>query len=66
LSGGETGIQVIAALRDALGAQLKAVVTTGDTSSAIGKLARDPNLRIASKPINIDELLSLIEALRAV
>ena len=65
LSDGETGIQVIAALRELLGTSLKAVLTTGDTSSAIQDLPRDPHLRIASKPIKAEELLTLLRALLA-
>jgi CheY-like chemotaxis protein len=65
LSGGETGTQVIATLREILGNSLKAVLVTGDTSSAIKQLPRDPCLRITSKPIQADELLSLLRALLA-
>jgi two-component system, sensor histidine kinase len=63
LRDGETGTQVIAALRAALDRPLKAVLMTGDTSSAIKELPRDPGLRITSKPVNADELLSLLRAL---
>ena len=59
----ETGTEVIAALREALGFPLKAVLMTGDTSSAIKELPRDPNLRMASKPIRADELLTLLRTL---
>jgi PAS domain S-box-containing protein len=65
LGDGETGTQVIAALREALGITLKAVLTTGDTSSAIEKLPRDPYLRITSKPIDAEELLTILRALLA-
>ncbi len=65
LSGGETGLQVIAALRELLGNSLKAVLATGDTSSAVQNLPRDPHLRIASKPIRAEELLTLLRALLA-
>jgi two-component system, sensor histidine kinase len=65
LSDGETGTQVIAALREILGISLRAVLTTGDTSSAIKQLPRDPHLRITSKPVNADELLTLLRALLA-
>jgi DNA-binding NarL/FixJ family response regulator len=65
LGDGETGTQVIAKLREILGISLRAVLTTGDTSSAIKELPRDPHLRIASKPINADELLTLLRALLA-
>ncbi len=63
LSDGETGTQVIAELRERLGVSLRAVLMTGDTSSAIRELPRDPHLRIASKPIKADELLTLLRAL---
>ena len=65
LNGGETGTQVIGALREILGVTLKAVLTTGDTSSAIKQLPRDPYLRITSKPIKAEELLALLRALLA-
>jgi PAS domain S-box-containing protein len=65
LNDGETGTQVIATLREILGISLKAVLTTGDTSSAIKQLPRDPHLRITSKPIKADELLTLLRALLA-
>jgi PAS domain S-box-containing protein len=63
LNDGETGTQVIASLREVLGHELKAVLITGDTSSAVRGLRRDSRLRIASKPINADELLAMLKAL---
>jgi PAS domain S-box-containing protein len=63
LSGGETGIQVIAMLRESLDPAMKAVLITGDTSSAVKELPRDRHLRIASKPVKADELLALLEEL---
>ena len=63
LSNGETGIQVIASLRETFDKNLKAVLITGDTSSAIRVLPRDPHLRLASKPVRSDELLTLLEEL---
>ena len=65
LSNGETGTQVIATLREILGMSLRAVLTTGDTSSAIKQLPRDPHLRITSKPIKAEELLAMLRALLA-
>ena len=65
LSRGETGTQVITALREALGTSLKAILMTGDTSSAIRELPRDPRLRVASKPIDAEELMALLRALLA-
>ena len=59
----ETGTQLIAALRESLGVPLKAVLITGDTSSAIKLLPQDPCLRIASKPVIAEELLTLLREL---
>ncbi len=63
LRDGETGTQVIATLREALRAPLKAVLVTGDTSTAVRELPRDPDLRIASKPLQAEELLKLLQSL---
>jgi len=65
LANGETGTAVISALRESLGTHLKAVLVTGDTSTAVKELPRDPFMRIASKPVQADELLTLIRALLA-
>jgi two-component system CheB/CheR fusion protein len=65
LSGGETGTQVVAALRAILGDSLPALLTSGDTSSAIKQLPRDPYLRFTSKPIKAEELVGLLRALLA-
>jgi CheY-like chemotaxis protein len=65
LGNGELGTEVIAALRESLALPLKAVLMTGDTSTAVAQLPRDPYLRIASKPIHADELLTLLRALLA-
>ena len=65
LSGGETGTQVIAALRKILGPSLRVLLTTGDTSSAIKQLPDDPYLRFTTKPIKVEELLTLLRALLA-
>jgi len=65
LNDGETGTDVIAALRQSLGFPLKAVLMTGDTSTAVQELPRDSYLRIASKPIKAEELLTLLRALLA-
>ncbi len=62
LEAGETGTQVIASLRAALERPVKAVLMTGDTSSEMGKIS-DPLMSIASKPVNADELLSLLRTL---
>lgn len=63
LSAGETGLDVIGGLRSFLQRELPAVLVTGDTSSSIRELQADARLRIASKPINADELLALVSEL---
>jgi predicted MPP superfamily phosphohydrolase len=65
LGGGQTGTEVIAAVRQLLNKNTKAVLVTGDTSSAIRDLRSDSQLRITSKPINADEMLALIKELLA-
>jgi PAS domain S-box-containing protein len=65
LAGGESGTEVIAKLREILGVSLKAILTTGDTSSAIKRLPCDSNLRITSKPVKAEELLTLLDTLLA-
>ena len=65
LDGGRTGTQVIAAARELLGPGVKAVLVTGDTSSAVREMQGDARLRITSKPINSDELLALVRDLLA-
>ena len=63
LGDGETGLQVIEAVREAMGVSLKAVLITGDTSAAVRDLSADSNLRIVSKPIRAEELLDVIGGL---
>lgn len=63
LSNGETGSQAIAALRGLLGRPVKAVLITGDTSSAMRELQQDDSLRLARKPIHAEELLALLKSL---
>ncbi len=63
LSDGATGTQVIASVREALGRPVKAVLTTGDTSSAMQALPTDPLMRVVSKPVNSEELLNLVHAM---
>ena len=63
LADGETGLQVIDSLRSTLGKSIKAVLITGDTSAAVHVVANDNQLRLASKPVNADTFLALIEEL---
>jgi PAS domain S-box-containing protein len=57
----QTGLEVIASIREILRAQTHAVLVTGDTSSAVRQLLPDENTRLASKPINAEELLALLK-----
>jgi len=61
----ETGMNVITAVRAEVSPDLKALLVTGDTSSAVKHLEHDANTRIASKPINADEFLRLLEVLQS-
>jgi two-component system, sensor histidine kinase len=63
LQKGETGIEAIAAARAIAGEHLGAVLVSGDTSSTLRDVRADERLRIASKPIRADELLSVIAKL---
>jgi CheY-like chemotaxis protein len=63
LEHGETGMQVIEALRAALRVPLRALLITGDTSSAVSELPVDAHLRIASKPIDAAQLLAMLREL---
>jgi PAS domain S-box-containing protein len=60
LAGNEIGTALITELRKRLGRAVKTVLITGDTSSAVKDLPSDPCLRVASKPIKADELLTLL------
>ena len=59
----ETGLTVIAKLREIVGPDLKTLLITGDTSLGIRSVAEDANLRIICKPVNADEMLGLISTL---
>lgn len=63
LQKGETGIQVIAAARHAAGERLGAILVSGDTSSTLRDVKSTDRLRIASKPIQADQLLSIVTEL---
>lgn len=62
----ETGIQVIAAIRQVTGEGLPAVLVTGDTSPVIRDLPWDPRRRVARKPLNAEDLLTLLHELLTV
>jgi PAS domain S-box-containing protein len=63
LSAGITGLAVVDAVREAAGTDTPAVIVTGDTSTAMKDIARDPGLHIVSKPIDADQLLAVVRGL---
>jgi PAS domain S-box-containing protein len=65
LQEGETGTQVITAVRATLGRDLPAALITGDTSSTVRELRSDSRVQLVSKPINAEQLLSLLRTLTA-
>jgi PAS domain S-box-containing protein len=65
LDAGRTGTEVIEGARRVLGESLRAILVTGDTSSAVREIAANANIRITSKPINSRELLGLVRELLA-
>jgi two-component system, sensor histidine kinase len=65
LAEGELGTQIIASLSESAGTDVKAVLVTGDTSALVKQMGGNPHLRIASKPINAEELLGMLTALLA-
>jgi PAS domain S-box-containing protein len=63
LPNSETGMQVIASLREKRGYAVRAVLITGDTSQAVHELRVDPHVRIASKPIKAEDLMDILKSL---
>jgi CheY-like chemotaxis protein/two-component sensor histidine kinase len=63
LGTGETGADVIAALRGQLGQELPAILLTGDTSPAVKGIQLDSKLRLASKPVQAERLLVMVSEL---
>ena len=65
LQGTETGMQVIAALRQALDPQLRAVLLTGASGPITDKLFGDRYFRVLNKPVVAKELFGVLQALLA-
>jgi hypothetical protein len=63
LAGEETGMQAVKAVRDLRQGAIQAVMMSGDTSSAMRALGPEADFHIASKPIDSEALLRLIESL---
>jgi PAS domain S-box-containing protein len=61
LRGGETGLEVVLAVRERLGAPVPVVFVTGDTARSAVERANIENARMLSKPMRADELLALLQ-----
>lgn len=58
-----TGLDVIAAIRERRGVTLPAILLSGDTSMGVQGRKYDSRCRIASKPLQAEQLLALIDEL---
>lgn len=63
LSGDETGMQAVKAVREIRRHAVRAVMMSGDTSSAIKALGTDGDVHIVSKPIDSEGLLRRVREL---
>lgn len=63
LGNDERGTDVIRAIRAMLGDGVKALLLTGDTSSATDRMADDESFPIVRKPVTPDTLLGLLGGL---
>lgn len=63
LGGGRTGTELIGLVRERIGIDLPVILLTGDTSAAVQSLQHDKRWRTASKPLQADQLLVLIDEL---
>ncbi len=60
LRGGETGVGVVIAVRNRLGAAVPAVFVTGDTGKSALAQSKLDNSHLLSKPMRADDLLAVI------
>jgi two-component system, sensor histidine kinase len=63
LGDGKNGAEAIASIRAMLGALTKAILVTGDTTSAMGEQRLVGPLRLVHKPVTADELLGTLREL---
>jgi CheY-like chemotaxis protein len=63
LAGGKKGDYVIGAVRERLGAAFPAILLSGDTSPGIARLPSDAHVRFATKPLDPNRLVELVEEL---
>lgn len=60
LANGETGFEVVLAVRDIFGDSLPAILITGDTDPDLIRIMRKQGIAIHYKPLRLDMLLTLI------
>ncbi len=60
LAGPETGVGVVAAVRERFGADLPAIIITGDTEPSLIRLIEANAIRLLHKPLDIDVLQGAI------
>lgn len=65
LTRGDTGRQVVASMRAARGHLFKAIVITGDTASAVHRFDGDAASVWMTKPVDPEQLLTLLQRLLA-
>ncbi|MFL6618214.1 MAG: ATP-binding protein, partial [Povalibacter sp.] len=63
LQTGKTGSDVIRCIREVLGESFPAILISGDTSAEIEDLPHDAGVRFASKPIDPERLVTLVQDL---
>jgi PAS domain S-box-containing protein len=63
LSGDQNGMHVLSEVRKIRGSQIRAVVMSGDTSSAMRELGPTVDVRILSKPVESDRLIATMTEL---
>jgi CheY-like chemotaxis protein len=61
LAGMDTGKQVVSAVRALCGRDLRAIVISGDTGSAVHQFDSDSGLCWLAKPVNAAQLLTLLD-----
>ena len=61
LTGGETGYQVIAAVRARVGHELPAILITGDTDPKLLRSMSDRGIVVLNKPVDLDTFQAYIE-----
>lgn len=63
LQQGETGLDVITAVRAVAGADLPAIIVTGDTDPMLMHAMADHNIVVLHKPVDLESLLASVEDL---